>query len=588
MLSRSQHGDLRQPQLGTIRVEVMSDRPETLEQLSARVDALEKRVRDLEVVSAAPAASETPASVLAAVIGPPTDLPRGEQVSGAFLLLGKSMLGIAGAYLLRALAESGILPRLLIAAVAIAYAIAWLLAASRARSRAGFAPALYAATSVLILAPMLWELTMRFHVLSPVASAAVLGVFVAAATVLSWNQQSTSDFAVIYGAAAITALALSVVTHEMIAFFGVLLMMLLICEYKHLRGGAHGIRMMVAAAADCAAWFLIVIYRNPESSRPDYPALAPAALAVPASLLLAISAGGVGFNTARFRQRISLFEAMQCVIAFLLWILTGLFLVPHCSARIIGFICLLFAAVCYGAAYGLFRRAGEMRNFHVFAAWSAALLVAGTLLSLPTPWAVVSLAFASIATARLAVRICCTTLECHGVVYLGIAAIACGLLEYSFQALAGSMPAQVDWSMLLVSGCAVVCYTAAREREGERWQLQILHLAPAVLGVCAIAALTAHGAQWLLARRVIAADFHVAFIRTLILCAIALAVAFAGAHWRRLELKRIAYATVALLAAKLVFEDLRRGHMGYIAASIFLFALTLIGVPRLARAGNPN
>jgi hypothetical protein len=116
--------------------------------------------------------------------------------------------------------------------------------------------------------------------------------------------------------------------------------------------------------------------------------------------------------------------------------------------------------------------------------------------------------------------------------------------------------------------------------------LQILHLAPALLAVCAIAALTAHGTLWMLSRGVNVAAFHVAFIRTLILCAIALALAFAGSRWRRLELKRIAYAALALVAAKLVFEDLRHGHMVFIAASIFLFALTLIGVPRLARAGD--
>jgi hypothetical protein len=68
------------------------------------------------------------------------------------------------------------------------------------------------------------------------------------------------------------------------------------------------------------------------------------------------------------------------------------------------------------------------------------------------------------------------------------------------------------------------------------------------------------------------------------MCAIVLILAFAGSRWRRLELRRLAYAGLALIAGKLVYEDLRHGHMGFIAASIFLFALTMIGVPRLARA----
>jgi hypothetical protein len=309
-------------------------------------------------------------------------------------------------------------------------------------------------------------------------------------------------------------------------------------------------------------------------------------MANPATLLLAITAASIGIKTAALKRTITMFETVQCMVAFLLWVLTGLFLLPYFSARVVGVVCVLFAAACYGAAYALFRPSAQLRNFHAFALWSAALFAAGAFLSLPSAWAVACLALASIASAVVAVRICCTTLECHGVVYLGVAAIACGLLEYSFRALAGAMPATVAWSIFLVSGCAFICYVAAREREGERWQLQLLHLAPALLAVCAVSAFTAHGALWLVGTRVTPAAFHVAFIRTLILCALALALAFAGARWRRLELKRIAWAALAFIAAKLVFEDLRHGHMGFIAASIFLFALTLIGVPRLARTGD--
>jgi hypothetical protein len=66
----------------------------------------------------------------------------------------------------------------------------------------------------------------------------------------------------------------------------------------------------------------------------------------------------------------------------------------------------------------------------------------------------------------------------------------------------------------------------------------------------------------------------------------ALALAYSGAHWRRMELTRIGYATLVLAAAKLVLEDLRHGHLEFIAASIFLFAVTLMAVPRLARMGS--
>ena len=76
------------------------------------------------------------------------------------------MLGIAGAYVLRAVAESGSFPKLVVVALALAYAATWMVWASRVPVGAPFASTAYAATSALILVPMLAELTLRFQVLS--------------------------------------------------------------------------------------------------------------------------------------------------------------------------------------------------------------------------------------------------------------------------------------------------------------------------------------------------------------------------------------------------------------------------------------
>jgi predicted tellurium resistance membrane protein TerC len=73
-------------------------------------------------------------------------------------------------------------------------------------------------------------------------------------------------------------------------------------------------------------------------------------------------------------------------------------------------------------------------------------------------------------------------------------------------------------------------------------------------------------------------------IRTVALCIAALLLVSGGARWRRRELTRLGYAAIALVAVKLVTEDLRHGHLAYIAASIFLVAFTLIAAPRVARA----
>jgi hypothetical protein len=178
------------------------------------------------------------------------------------------------------------------------------------------------------------------------------------------------------------------------------------------------------------------------------------------------------------------------------------------------------------------------------------------------------------------------TLEFHGMVYLVVAFVASGLLEYAFHALAGPMPANPAWSAFLVSACAILCFAAGRERPGEAWRQQILHLAPALLAAFALAGLMAKGMLVLAALGITPDVFHVAFFRTLTVCTVALALAFGGSHWQRPEMKRIAYAALAFVAAKLLFEDLRHGRMEFIAASIFLFAVTLIAVPRLSRIGH--
>jgi hypothetical protein len=67
---------------------------------------------------------------------------------------------------------------------------------------------------------------------------------------------------------------------------------------------------------------------------------------------------------------------------------------------------------------------------------------------------------------------------------------------------------------------------------------------------------------------------------------LALAVAFGGSRWQRIELVWTAYGTLAFITAKLLFEDLPHGHSGSIAISIFLYAVTLIIVPRVARTAR--
>src|ERR1017187_8532992 len=93
---------------------------ERLRELEGRVSALEEQRGEPTPVEAEPARAAQP---LPAIL--PAQ-PQLERPAAAVPVFGKAILGIAGAYLLRAISESGTLPHLPVLAVAILYAGMWL------------------------------------------------------------------------------------------------------------------------------------------------------------------------------------------------------------------------------------------------------------------------------------------------------------------------------------------------------------------------------------------------------------------------------------------------------------------------------
>jgi len=562
----------------------MSDLPGDVERLTERLETLERRVCALE--HPAQACSPTPVREPSAMqaVQAAESLGSG-QAGGVFSVLGKALLGIAGAYVLRAVAESSSLPKLAIAALAIVYAIAWLVAATQTRAGVWLASTVYACTSALILAPMLWELTLRFKVLPPSMAAGVLCGFAIGASALAWKRDLAPVFWVANGAAALVSLALTIATHDMAPFVAALLLMVVACEFAAWRNHELSVRPVVAAAADLAIWALIFLYSTPQTTRADYPVLGTAELLLFGFSLFLIYGASVALRTTLLQKKITAFETIQCMIAFLLAACSLLYFEPGAGAALLGGLCLVLAGATYAATFVFFNHPPERRNYKVFVTWSAALFLSGSLLCLPPLGRSVGLAVAAVLATVLGLRLSRLMLEFHGLLYLLAAVVASGMPDYVFRALAGTLPGAPGWSVCLVSACAVLCYAGEKPDPAERWEQQLLHLVSASLALGGTAALLVQGLAGLTALGVTLGAHHVAFIRTLIICLAALALAYSGAHWRRMELTRIGYATLVLVAAKLVLEDLRHGHLEFIAASIFLFAVTLIAVPRLARMG---
>ena len=558
----------------------MSQSPGALEVLSSRVDELEKRVHALEH----PAEAKASSTVQQSVQRSPElrDRASAFEAGSLFPILGRAMLGVAGAYVLRAIAEANVVPRLPVSVLAVLYAFAWLVWSSRSRGTA--TGTVYAGTSALILASLLWENTLRFHVFTPMICAGALAAFSTLTTLLELRSGRIRTMWIAQSIATFTTVALAFTTHDVLPFITTLLIAVLVSEFARIQEYSQSLWPLTVLVADAAVLGLIFIYSGSQNTRSAYPDLSLAALIAPACLLFAINGTTVAVRVLVRKRRISSFEAIQVVIAFLLTVTGVLIFAPEKGGVALGVVSLMLAACAYFVSIRYLRHRSERRNFLVFGVWSAALFLAGSLWTLPRTGAAIVLAFATVAAIYLARRMEPEMLGFHGALFLVTAAITAELPRYIFDAVAGSSPQRLAPSTLVVFLCATLSFVVARREAAGTWQ-KVLQFVPTLIAVCALIALLVHGGLVGAAVSISVGVHHVAFLRTLTMSLAALAMAFSGSRWNRAELTHMAYVVLAFVAAKLLFEDLRHGHMEFIAGSIALFAMSLIAAPRLVRLG---
>lgn len=550
-----------------------------LDRLMTRMDELEKRLFALERHEAAVLATRQLTSV------PAAPHPVEQLSAGGMPVIGRVFLGIAGAYLLRAINESGVLPQLEIVPVALAYAGMWLVWAARAYSRSAFASTAYAAAAALILSPMLWELTMRFKALTPVMTAGLLVAFPVAASGLAWKRRLTSVVWMPTAFAAAVALGLLVQTRDPLPFVLALMGIALATEASACRDRWLSLRPVVALVADAAFLVLIVLYTPQGGPPPEYKTIAVQALVTLMAGLFLIYAASLLVRTVVLSRGITIFEIAQTVVAFLLaWF--GILRATHyAAAPEVGIFCLLAAAGCYFLAFAWFDKAARPRDYHVFASWAAGFLLGGSFLCFPPETRALWLGLAAVAATFAGVRWGRFTLGFHGALYLAVAASVSGLLAYTGRLLIGHPLLGAGWAVWMAAGFTLLCYAMVwRPVHGPAPPSleRMLRLIFAALAVYTIAALAVAAA--LLVHPLGAATL--AAVRTLVLCLMAVALAWSGSRWGRSELIWLAYSAIALSTLKLLLEDLQTGNAVSLAFSLFFYGMAWVLVPRLARAGK--
>jgi hypothetical protein len=559
-----------------------------LEQLTIHVGDLERRLAALE--------TREPA---AAAVRPHDRPPGGERDAlerlaslrasdfGAVVaLVGRTLVVLAGAYLLRALTESGTLTAGPGVLLGLLFALCWVVMADRAGARGrSLSAAFHGVAFLLIACPLLFEATTRFQFLNTAAAAAGLGGSAAVALAVAARRRLPGVAWVTTLGVLATAGTLMLATAEL----GPLTLLLVLLGVATLWLGHlldwTVLRWPVALGADLA--ILILSGRAVAPDVADRPGMALAAQ----MLLLVAYLGSVAVRTLCLGREATPFEIVQGAAA----IAVGLGGAAYVTGRMggafpLGIATLALAAGCYAVAVAFVEpRQGRRRNFYFYTSAGLVFALAGCALVLPRPPLGLTYAALGVATAwagRLWRR---RIFRTQGAVYLVAAVAASGLLTHVGYGLGLPLPPAGAPSAAML-GVLALCLGALRglgPPATEGTPLPAARLPRLVGVVVALGGLMGVALAWLVpvivGAEAAAHGGQVATLRTALLVVDILALAWAARALEFVEGAWLVYPLLVLTGLKFVFEDFRAGQPATLFVSFALYGLALIVGPRLCR-----
>jgi len=516
------------------------------------------------------------------------------ETSRVLPILGGATLGFAGAYLLRAIAESGVIPSKLAFALAALYAVAWLLWAPRAHAGRRLAAILYSLTAALILSPLLWEATVRFHTVSPWQTSVILVAFALIGLSVSWRKDLLVVATISTVAGIATAAALLVATYDVLPFTFAFLAIAAAIEACACFNHWLGERWLAAAAADLAVFLATWLVTNPRGLPQAYAPIPAAGLFAAQAALLAIYLSSVMARTLLRDRTFTTFETAQCVLAFVIGVGGAIRLASEGSrlTLAIGGFALLCGAACYAISYKLLaRQAPQGRNFYTYSTFGILLVLVGCRILLSEGTAAVAwflLALACIGAGGLWTRL---TLEIHGGVYLLLALVLSGALRQSARLILGAdlwpdSPALALWTGTAVAGASYWLARRYSRSMAEGWTLRAFRVSMAAALVWLVAGLAAGsltGAYHALGA-VAAGDPYYATLRTLAVVGVTLLLAAIGSRTNFRDFAQLVYPLMLLGGFRLLSDDLRQERKSALFLSLLVYGATLIALPRLRRA----
>lgn len=511
------------------------------------------------------------------------DSTRGtSDLTGLATLLGRTCIVFGGAYLLRALTETGRLPGTAGVIIGLTYSLLFLIAADRAATTNKLSAQFHGVTGMLIGLPIVWEATSQFHLLSPAWGALFLGLGAAAAFIIAGRREldavagvagfgtmatalATAFSAVNYGPFAILLIALSTATY-----------------WLSDRPGHAWLRWPNAVAAGLAVMAVTArALASPPSESITMALLAQA-------LLLATMQGSLAVRMVMFSRNARIFDVMQALSGFAISIGGAVLLARGSVAGItmIGALSAILASGAYMAAF--FRLADRPHlaaSYHSFAAFG--LLAATTSLALLFHGPALALAALVLAVVTIAYghRRLAGYAALHGAAYVMTALAASGLLTSALSVWTitpDPWPSMslIAWTSLAATGA---CTTLRFRRKGEIGD--ILAIAGRII-TASVFVLGAGGAALMLLGPLVAgapADAGIlASLRTVLL---SLAVVGLGlcARWpHTLIFARLVYPVLVVGGIRLVLDDFRHSSPSTLFIALACFGLALVLGPRFA------
>lgn len=570
----------------------MTDRVADLEakvtELSTGLREVERRLAALESGGTRAAAVRRPAAGQAASAPGGAPLAAVPSAASTITFVGRTLLVLAGAFVLRALTESGTLVAPLGVGLGLAYAGTWIVFADLAgRSGEKWSAGFHGASAALIGFPLLFEATFRFRLLSPSGTALLLAALTAVALAVAARRNLQGLAWLVSLAGAATAVAVALAPLEGRALLPTLYVVLLGVATLWLGYVLdwYALRWPIAIAADLLVG--VMALRAVSATTAEGPGTATIAQAA----LLLLYLGSIAARTIFLGRKVIAFEVVQTAITIAVGLGGAGFVAARSGggAGAFGIVSLAAGLAAYVVAYELVeRRQKGPANFTYYTTVAIVLLLAGTALVLPEGALGVTWAALGVVCAVLARRRGRKTLALHAAAYAVMASVVSGVLGHAFEVSFASPAA--EWTaaslpeVLVVVAAAATAWLCAGGPARRTWVERIPQLLLVGAVACGACGLVVGWLVPLLAGAPpAAAAGTVATIRTGAWVAGALWLTWLARREPWVEAGWLTYPALAAIGLKILLEDLQRSRPATLFLAFALYGAALILVARARR-----